>query len=155
MPWTQLTSEDIECYLEYLSFYIAPDQNRYSTASRPTIMTKGKARKLASVRSMYKYFYKKERSKPIRHHCGYQSPQKKIARFNVNKMANFWIRNLESGNNLTGAKKTRRCRKPRNEIWHWSHCSWAPVCVYQNVLVSIGKIRFSELCCKSPAQRRQ
>ena len=60
----QITSEDIECYLEYLSYYIAPDQNQ--PQQQPTIMTK-KARQenwLPFVPCI-NISIKKERSKPI------------------------------------------------------------------------------------------
>lgn len=46
----QITKEDIEEYMEYLSFYIKDDKE-YSNDER------GKSRKLAALRSFYHYFY--------------------------------------------------------------------------------------------------
>ena len=49
----QIKAVDIEEYLEYLSYY-EKDGQEYTNDE------KGKMRKLASLRSLYKYFYKKE-----------------------------------------------------------------------------------------------
>ena len=54
----QLTARDIECYLEYLSFYEKEDTERYHQNGR-----NGKARKLASIKTLFHYFYKQERLK--------------------------------------------------------------------------------------------
>ena len=47
-----LTLRDLEIYIEYISYYISPDGCEHSNDER------GKARKIASLRSMYKYLYK-------------------------------------------------------------------------------------------------
>lgn len=47
-----LTLRDLEIYTEYVSYYISPDGHEHSNDER------GKARKIASLRSMYKYLYK-------------------------------------------------------------------------------------------------
>ena len=52
----QLTARDIECYLEYLSYYEHEDKERYHQNGQ-----NGKARKLASIKTLFHYFYKQER----------------------------------------------------------------------------------------------
>jgi|LSQX01.2.fsa_nt_gb site-specific recombinase XerD len=53
-----ISPTDIEMYLDYLSLYTrVVDENEISTINQE----RAKARKLASMRSLYKYFYKKEK----------------------------------------------------------------------------------------------
>ena len=138
----QITSEDIECYLEYLSYYIAPDQNQPQQQTAHHNDEKGKARKLASVRSMYKYFYKKGKIKanPATIVDTPKIHEKKITRLDVNEMANL-LDAVESGNNLTDRQKARHEK---------TKYACIRMCWYQS-----ERSGFSELCCKSPAQRRQ
>ena len=60
----EVTARDIECYLEYLSYYEV-EEKRTSTNDDKVIAHQngqnGKARKLAAVKTMYTYFYKQER----------------------------------------------------------------------------------------------
>ncbi|MDO4568486.1 MAG: tyrosine-type recombinase/integrase [Clostridia bacterium] len=49
-----LSSTDIEIYLEYLSLYIKNDRSLRNNES-------AKARKLAAIRSLYKYFFRKQK----------------------------------------------------------------------------------------------
>ena len=50
----KLTATDIEEYLEYLKYYISDDGKEHTNSER------GIMRKLASVRTLYNYFYRKE-----------------------------------------------------------------------------------------------
>lgn len=54
----KLTTQDIEKYLNYLSYYVPPkrDENEVLKNSE-----RGKARKLSSVRAFFKYFFKKNK----------------------------------------------------------------------------------------------
>ena len=113
----QITSEDIECYLEYLSYYIAPDQNQPQQQTAHHNDEKGKARKLASVRSMYKYFYKKGKIKanPATIVDTPKIHEKKITRLDVNEMANL-LDAVESGNNLTDRQKARHEKTKKRDL---------------------------------------
>lgn len=57
----KITSEDIDGYLEYLSYYTRPDYKNPDIMIEITNSEKGKARKLATVRSMYHFFCKREK----------------------------------------------------------------------------------------------
>lgn len=62
----QLKARDIECYLEYLSYYEKEDEET-NNEKKPdhTVYHQngqnGKARKLASIKTLFHYFYKQER----------------------------------------------------------------------------------------------
>ena len=45
-----LTLRDLEIYVQYLGYYIKPDESEYENNEH------GKARKIASLRSLFKYF---------------------------------------------------------------------------------------------------
>lgn len=113
----QITSEDIECYLEYLSYYVAPDQNQPQQQTAHHNDEKGKARKLASVRSMYKYFYKKGKIKanPATIVDTPKIHEKKIVRLDVNEMANL-LDAVESGSNLTNLQKARHEKTKKRDL---------------------------------------
>lgn len=51
----RLTARDIECYLEYLSYYEKENKVHHQNGQN------GKARKLASIKTLFQYFYKQER----------------------------------------------------------------------------------------------
>ena len=50
----KITATDIEEYLEYLRYYVAEDGKEHTNGER------GIMRKLACLRTLYRYFYKKE-----------------------------------------------------------------------------------------------
>jgi len=53
----KLTASDIEAFMEYLSYYIPPKDPDSSVTNE----SKGKSRKLAAVRGLFRYLYKKEK----------------------------------------------------------------------------------------------
>jgi site-specific recombinase XerD len=54
-------SEDIEDYMEYLSYYIRPAEEGEGEGSVMQNEARGKSRKLAAVRTMFRFFYKKHK----------------------------------------------------------------------------------------------
>jgi len=50
----RLTLTDLEVYVEYLGYYVTENETEHENAER------GKARKIASLRSVFKYLYKKQ-----------------------------------------------------------------------------------------------
>lgn len=55
-----LKSRDIECYLEYLSYYSTSIEDEKECIQHQNGQN-GKARKLASIKTLFQYFYKQER----------------------------------------------------------------------------------------------
>ena len=95
-----ITPDDIEVYLEYLNYYTGGEEA--TKASRHINRERGKARKLASLRTFYKYFYKKRRIEfnpavlvdlPKIH-------EKVITRLEVDEVAKL-LDEVESGKSLT------------------------------------------------------
>lgn len=120
-----ITARDIECYLEYLTYYETEEkkkaaskksplsstmpQSSHTSAHRPTHHQNGqngKARKLAAVKTMYQYFYKQER---LTHNPAsivdmpkiYEKP---IIRLEVDEVARL-LDVVESGEQLTQKQK--------------------------------------------------
>lgn len=115
-----LKARDIECYLEYLSYYEIEESEPETLSSsvhpaaaqhlkKPTFHQNGqngKARKLASIKTMYQYFYKQERLQsnapsivdmPKIH-------EKPIIRLEVDEIAKL-LDVVESGDQLTEKQK--------------------------------------------------
>lgn len=95
----RVTSQDIEYYLEYLSLYVSNGEERTNTE-------RGKYRKLAAVRSLFKYLYNHEKidqdvaskiAMPKIH-------EKEIIRLEANEVADL-LDEVESGEMLTAQQK--------------------------------------------------
>lgn len=119
----QMTARDIECFLEYLSYYEKEDDTINPAISLPLEDEElshrqikqpnfhqngqtGKARKLATIKTLYHYFYKQERLKtnapsivdmPKIH-------EKPIVRLEVDEIAKL-LDVVESGEQLTEKQK--------------------------------------------------
>lgn len=96
----ELTPFDIEEYLSYLKYY-EKGGNEHTNDER------GIARKLASIRSLFNYFYKKQ---VIEHNAPamVRTPklhEKTIVRLDTDEMVNL-LDTVESGENLTAHQKT-------------------------------------------------
>ena len=102
----QITSEDIDCFMEYLSYYIRPDHVNPAESAELRNDEKGKSRKLAAIRSMYKYFYKKGKvsANPAAIVDTPKIHEKQIVRLEVNEMVDF-LDAVETGDNLSGRQK--------------------------------------------------
>ena len=91
----QITSLDIEEYLEYLSYYVK-DNNEHQNTER------GKMRKLASLRTLYNYYYRKEmiKTNPASIVSMPKIHQKEIVRLDIDEVARL-LDEVEQGDNLT------------------------------------------------------
>lgn len=91
----QITKEDIEEYMEYLSYY-QKDGKEYTNDER------GKARKLASLRSFYNYFYTSEliEKNPAALMKMPKLHQKEIIRLDPDEVATL-LDTVENGDNMT------------------------------------------------------
>ena len=96
---SQVTSQDIENYVDHLSLYFKDDKERTNTE-------RGKYRKLAAVRSLFKYLYNHDKidqdvaskvALPKIH-------EKEIIRLDVNEVADL-LDEVESGDMLSGRQK--------------------------------------------------
>jgi site-specific recombinase XerD len=99
-----LTPDDIELYLEYLNFYITESNNNRVVEHVNT--ERGKSRKLASLRSFYSYYYKKQNitNNPVIIIDLPKIHQKNIIRLEVDEVAKL-LDEVESGEHLTDAQK--------------------------------------------------
>lgn len=101
----EVTPREIEMYLEYLSYYEAkvPDQEEIVAHQNGQ---NGKARKLASIKTMYHYFYKQERIKynPTSIVDMPKIYEKPIVRLDIDEIAKL-LDVVESGDKLTDKQK--------------------------------------------------
>jgi site-specific recombinase XerD len=95
--------EDLERYMEYLSYYIYTGENR--TVDRQN-REHGKSRKLAAVRTMYSYFIKKRKieKNPAELVEFPRIHQKSIVRLEANEVA-VLLDEVDSGDKLTSRQK--------------------------------------------------
>jgi Site-specific recombinase XerD len=93
---------DIESYLEYLNFYVKNDDKHPDAGLEFSNNNKGKARKLSTIRSFYKYFYKRRRIKinPASFVDMPKIGEKPIIRLEVDEVARL-LDTVESGDKLT------------------------------------------------------
>lgn len=98
----KVDSTDIEEFLDYLNFYVKDDKNNPDHPLEFSNGSNGKARKLSSVRSFYRYFYrhKKIKSNPASLVDMPKINQKPIIRLEVDEVAKL-LDIVESGEKLT------------------------------------------------------
>lgn len=96
----KITATDIEEYLEYLKFYITEDGKEHTNSER------GIMRKLACLRTMYKYFYKKEKisTNPASIVDMPKLHQKEIVRLDTDEVS-ILLDEVETGDKLTKSQK--------------------------------------------------
>lgn len=100
----KILPDDIEMYLEYLNYYIKDDD--MDSPVYHTNSERGKARKLASLRTFYNYFYKKQKisTNPALLVELPKIHDKHITRLEVDEVAKL-LDEVESGENLTKSQK--------------------------------------------------
>lgn len=98
--------EYIEMYLDYLSYYKRPHPVYKEKIVEYQNNEKGKARKLATLRTMYTYFYKKQKIKstPTNLVDLPKIHEKNITRLEVDEVARL-LDHVESGDDLTKSQK--------------------------------------------------
>jgi integrase/recombinase XerC len=102
----QIDSEEIDRFMEYITYYERPDPHHPQNTIIVKNDEKGKARKLAAVRSMYKFFYKKNKvsANPASIVDAPKIHEKQIVRLDVDEVAKL-LDEVESGENLTKRQK--------------------------------------------------
>lgn len=113
----EITSDDIDCFMEYLSYYIRPDYENPENGAELHNDEKGKSRKLAAIRSMYKYYYKKKKvtANPATIVETPKIHDKQIIRLDVNEMADF-LDAVESGGKLSDHQKVYHERTKKRDL---------------------------------------
>ena len=103
---SRLEAEDIEEYLEYLSYYVKDDGTEYTNDER------GKRRKLASLRSFYNYFFRDEqiKSNPASLVPMPKLHDKEIVRLDPNEVA-ILLDQVEDGTKMTKSQFSYHGRK--------------------------------------------
>lgn len=113
----EITADDIDCFMEYLTYYIRADYEHPENGTELHNDEKGKSRKLAAIRSMYKFFYRKKKvlANPA---AIVETPKihdKQIVRLDVNEMADF-LDAVESGGNLSDHQKMYHERAKKRDL---------------------------------------
>lgn len=110
-----IDSTDIDSYLEYLNYYVK--SNEHSGAELEfSNGNKSKARKLSSIRSFYRYFYKRQKinKNPASFVDMPKIKEKPIIRLEVDEVAKL-LDTVESGSELTAAQQRyHKYTKPRD-----------------------------------------
>ncbi|NMA83062.1 MAG: tyrosine-type recombinase/integrase [Epulopiscium sp.] len=101
-----ITPDHIEMFLEYLSYYKKPHPDDSSKEIEYQNDERGKARKLASLRTMFQYFYKKRKIKtnPPTLVDMPKIREKNIVRLEIDEVAKL-LDEIESGESLTDSQK--------------------------------------------------
>ncbi len=112
-----ITSDDIDCFMEYLSYYIRTDYENPENGAELHNDEKGKSRKLAAIRSMFKYYYKKKKvaANPATIVETPKIHDKQIVRLDVNEMADF-LDAVESGGKLSDHQKVYHERTKKRDL---------------------------------------
>ncbi len=113
----QIVPDDVELYLEHLNYYVKETKNSsiHKTVEHKNT-ERGKARKLASLRAFYKYFYKKQKlkSNPTLLVDLPKIHDKTIIKLEIDEVAKL-LDEVESGEKLTsGQKKYHQHTKERD-----------------------------------------
>lgn len=98
----RVDSSDIESFLEYLNFYTKTDEKHPGLTLEFSNKNRGKARKLSSIRSFYRYFYRRKKIKvdPAAFVDMPKIGEKPIIRLEVDEVAKL-LDEVESGEGLT------------------------------------------------------
>lgn len=99
----KVTSDDIEAFMEYLSYYIKPGEDKDAVLMNEAL---GKSRKLAAVRTMFKYFYGKKKlpANPAELVGFPKLREKTITTLEVDEIAKL-LDEVDSGEHLSGRQK--------------------------------------------------
>lgn len=113
----QIDADDIDEFMEYVTYYTKPDPDHPLRLLEFKNDEKGKARKLAAIRSMYKFFYKRKKviSNPA---AIVESPKihdKKIVRLEPDELANL-LDEVEFGQDLTDRQKVFHAKSQLRDL---------------------------------------
>ena len=116
-----ITHRDLEIYLEYLSYYVTINKNSDSdddgTENEYENGEHGKARKIASLRSIFKYLYKSEliSSNPAELLTTPKIHEKSIIRLTPEEVHNLFII-IENGDGLTDRQRSYQKKTIKRDL---------------------------------------
>lgn len=107
----QITATDIEEYLDYLKYYVTEDGVEHTNKER------GIMRKLACLRTLYRYFYKKEaiKTNPASIVDMPKIHQKEIVRLDTDEVS-ILLDEVETGDKLTKSQKNFHAKTKTRDI---------------------------------------
>ncbi len=107
----QITATDIEEYLEYLKYYITEDGVEHTNKER------GIMRKLACLRTMYRYFYKKEmiKNNPASIVDMPKIHQKEIVRLDTDEVS-ILLDEVETGDKLSKSQQNFHAKTKNRDM---------------------------------------
>ncbi len=113
----QITAIDIEKFSEFLSYYTMPHYKDPNSFITYTNSANGKMRKLSTIRSMYKYFFKKEliRTNPSLLVDLPKLHEKNIIRLDQNEMADL-LNAVEKGEFLSDTQMKYHAKTVRRDV---------------------------------------
>lgn len=113
----KITPEDIDVFMEYVSSYCKIDESDHEKIIEYTNDEKGKARKLAALRGMYKYFLKRRKitTNPAALVDSMKIHQKAIVRLDFNEVADL-LDEVEFGKDLTPQQKAYHDRLKTRDL---------------------------------------
>lgn len=113
----KVTVSDIEEFLEYLTFYLRHDTQDPTEEVKRKNGEKGKSRKLAAVRRMFRYFYKKGKlsADPAALVETPKLHEKQIVRLEINEVADL-LDAVESGEHLSKHQKAFHQKNERRDM---------------------------------------
>jgi len=138
-----LTLTDLEVYVEYLGYYVKANDTEYENGEA------GKARKIASLRSIFKYLYKKEliRANPAELLTLPKRHEKNIIRLSAKEIS-LLIETLENGEGLTEREKAYHKHTRRRDIAIIVLFLTTGIRISELVGLSAKDINFSDLSFK-------
>lgn len=109
----KITATDIEEYLEYLRYYVTEDGKEHTNGER------GIMRKLACLRTLYRYFYKKEsiKTNPASIVDMPKIHEKEIVRLDADEVS-VLLDQVELGDKLTKSQQKFH-DKTKTRIWRF------------------------------------
>lgn len=138
-----LTLNDLELYVEYLSYYITKDDIEHENSER------GKARKIASLRSLFKYLYKKGHliSNPAELLSMPKLHDKAIIRLSPDEVARM-IDAVESGEGLTDQQLKFHKKTVKRDIAIIVIFLTTGIRVSELVGLNIDDVNMKDMCIK-------
>ena len=112
-----IESEDIDRFLEYITYYTRPNPQKPGHMLDHQNDEKGKARKLAAVRALFKYYYKKKKIKanPAAIVDGPKIHIKQIVRLDPDETAKL-LDEVETGRKLCGNQQAHHKRTKLRDL---------------------------------------
>ena len=140
----EITAIDIEKFSEFLSYYEIPLWNKPDILRSYTNSASGKMRKLSTIRTFYKYYFKKEliRTNPALLVDLPKLKEKPIIRLEANESADL-LDAVESGDSLT-EKQRKRTKMPLRDLAVIALLLGTGIRISECVGIDVGDVNFND-----------